>query len=107
MDVVGVLIAADSHHVGVEPLSDAETVFAESVSFPFSKRVNDLRHLSGFLYVKRYRALHAVEVVVKSRVGADKERSGDAAQIQPLGKEILEEVLDSLDGDLGLVEIQR
>ena len=47
------------------------------------------------------------EVVVKSRVGADKERCGDSAQIQPLGKEILEEVLDSLDGDLGLVEIQR
>ena len=69
--------------------------------------MDDLCHLSGFLYVKRYRALHSVEVVIESRFGADKERGGDTAEIQPLGKEILKEVLDSLDGDLGLMKIQR
>ena len=64
--------------------------------------MDDLCHLPGFPDVKRYRALHSVEVVVKSRLGADKEGGGDAAQVQPLCEEILKEVLYGLDGDLGL-----
>ena len=107
VDIVCVFVAADGHHVGVKPLSNAETVFAEGVALPFRKGVNDLCHLPGFLYVKRYRALHSVEVVVKSRLGADKEGGGDAAQVQPLCEEILKEVLYGLDGDLGLMKIQR
>ena len=38
---------------------------------------------------------------------ADKEGGGDAAQVQPLCEEILKEVLYGLDGDLGLMKIQR
>jgi hypothetical protein len=69
--------------------------------------MDDFCHLAGFFDVKRYRALHAIEIVIESGFGTDKQRSGDAAQVEPLCQKILEEVLYGLDGYLGLVKIQR
>ena len=52
VDVVRHFVAADRHHVGVEPFTDAEAVFAEGVSLPFGERVDDFRHLACLLDIK-------------------------------------------------------
>ena len=106
VDIVGLFVAADRDHIRVESFTHGKTVFIQGIAFPFGEGVDDFRHLAGFLDIEGNRPLHAVQVVVEPGFGADEQRSGDAAEIQPFRKEILEEVLDSLNCDLGLVKIQ-
>ena len=72
VDVVGVLVAADRHHVGVQAFTYAESVFSQRVALPFGQGMDDFCHLAGFFDVKRDRALHAIEIVIESGFGADK-----------------------------------
>jgi hypothetical protein len=106
MDVVGDLIPADGHHIGIKTFSHAEAVFLQGVALPFGQGLNYFTGPAGLENIEGYGTLDAVEVIVEAGCGIDKEGSGDALQIQALCQKVLEKVLDDFDGDLRIVEIE-
>ena len=106
MDVVGDLIPADGHHIGIQTFSCAETVFFQGVALPFGQGLDYFTGPAGLENIEGYGTLDAVEVIVEAGSGIDKEGSGDALQIQALCQKVLEKVFDDFDGDLRIVEIE-
>ena len=105
MEVVGLLVAADRVHVGIEALAHGEPVTAERVALPFGERLDDLSLSSAEGGdVERDGALDAVEVVVQTRGGIHEQRRGHAQEVESLCEAALEVVLDALDRDLRLMQ---
>ena len=102
MNVVSVLVAADGVHVGVKSLVDAVVVSFECNSFPFCKRMDDLKLGVRGEQIEADGSLGAVEVIVQAAVGCDEQGGGNAGQIELDRKILLKEILDFFDGDLGL-----
>ncbi len=81
VEVVHLLVGADSVHVGVDAAARLYVVFCQCESFPLCQRVHDLSlRFAHVLDRKSHRTLHTVEVIVDTQPLQDKERSGDTAQ---------------------------
>ena len=107
MDVVGVFVPADRVHIRVESLAVLEAVALQSVAFPLCKGMDDLRgSVALFLDAEGDWALHAVQVVVQAGLGQNEQGGGHAQKVQAFCESLLKEILDCLDGNLGIVEIQ-
>ena len=69
--------------------------------------MNDFRFRLRFLDVKVNRALHAVEVVVKTAGGFDKQWSADADQAQVVRQLAFKGILDEFDRHLGFFLVKQ
>ena len=108
MDVVGRFVAPDRVHVRVKPLVQRKSVLPERHALPFGERLHDFhRALVLLLDAEPDRPFDAVQVVVQTRFGRDKQRSGNALQIELLRERALEKVLDGFDRNLRIVQRQR
>ena len=95
--VIGIVITADSLHVGVDTLAGLVTVAVESHSLPFSQGLNDLGLAVYFLDVEIDLALNTVEVIVDSAALSYNKRSGHTVKGEYDRQCLLEDVLDVLD----------
>ena len=67
VDVIQLLVGADSVHVRVEPLAGRDAVGGQLHALPFGQRVHHLGTSVAHVFDgERYGALHAVEVVVQT-----------------------------------------
>ena len=107
MDIVQLLIPADSVHVGVKAVAGVEAVALEGQALPFGQGVDHLAH--GSLYrrnIKGHRPFHAIEVVIEAGVSVYKEGCGDPAKVQRQLQVLLKAALDKFNGPLHVVTIQ-
>jgi len=106
VDVVQLLIAADGVHIGIEALAHAEIIAFEGIALPLGQGMHHLALLAHGGHIEGDGALKAVEVIVHAGGFLDKQRSGYAAQIQRVGKLLLEIVLDEFDGHLHFIDAE-
>ena len=108
VDVVQAFVPADGVHVGIEPVAGVEAVALEGQALPLGQGVDHLplRARDGG-DVEAHRPLHAVEVVIQSRVLIHKQRRGHTAQIQRELQVLLKAAFDELNGPLHVVAVER
>ena len=104
MGVVHLLVPADGIHIGEQPLADIELVALQGETLPLGQRVNYLSGGSHIGNVEGDRALHTVEVVVKTRILIHKQGGGHPTQIQGITQIHLKITLDEFNGPLHFVD---
>ena len=107
VEVVHVLVAADSVHVAVEALAHAEAVVLQGLALPLGQRLNDLHLDAAVLGVEGDLPLDAVQIVVQAGRSLDEERCRHAVEIQRGAQGVSEQPLHGADGALGVVQVQR
>ncbi len=107
MEVVHLLVAADGVHIGEQTLAGLEVVALQRQTLPLGQRMHHLSLCAHIGDIKGHGALHAVEVIVQTRILIHKQGSGNAPQIQRLPQIHLEIALDELDCALHLIGRQR
>ena len=107
MEVVHFLVTADGVHIGEQTLAHVEFIALQRQTFPLGQRMHHLTVGGHIGDIEGNRAFHAVQVIIQTGVLADKQGSGNAAQIQRLPQIDLKVTLDELDGALHLVDRQR
>ena len=108
VDVVQLLIRADSVHVGVDAIAGLDAVLRKGQTLPFGKRMHYLAYLPvHILHRETHGALDAVQVVIDAGALTHEQRSRHTAQAQLGGKVHLEEILDLLDGAFRLTRVQQ
>ena len=103
VEVVHVLVAADSVHVAVEALAHAEAVVLQGLALPLGQRLNDLHLDAAVPGVEGDLPLDAVQIVVQAGRSLDEERCRHAVETQGVS----EQPLHGADGALGVVQVQR
>ena len=106
VDVVGDLIAPDGVHIGIEAFADGKAVGLQRLSLPLGQGVDDLHLAAGFEHIEGNGTFHPVEVIVQAALRRDHDRRGNTGEVQCAGKLRFEEVLDELDGNLGIPQVQ-
>ena len=90
MDSVEIFVGANSVHIGVNPVAGGYLILRELHTLPLGERMNHLRlNVVHRLNREFYGTFHAVEIVVHARSALNKQRSGNAAKIQVVGKTFL------------------
>ena len=107
VEVVHVLVAADSVHVAVEALAHAETVVFQGLALPLGQRLDDLHLDAAVLGVEGDLPLDAVQIVVQAGRSLDEERCRHAVQVQRGTQGVGKQPLHRADGALGVVQVQR
>ena len=107
MEIVDLLVAADSVHVGEESLADVELIALERQTLPLGQRVNHLTVRADVGNIERNGTLHPVEVIVQTGIFVDEQRGRHAAQIERLPEVHLKIALDEFNRALHLIDGQR
>ena len=108
MDVVGIVIAADGVHIGVDALAGVVAVTVECHALPLGKGLHDLGFLVADLLDGEFHlALHAVQIVVDAAALLHDKRCGHTVKGQCEAQRLLEQILDILDRVLGFAQCQR
>ena len=101
VDVVQIiLIPADGIHIGVQALALVEAVALQGQTLPLGQRVDHLGVLADTGDVEPDGTLRAVQVVVQTGIGSDKQGGGHPAQVQRVGEVGLKGFFDECDGPL-------
>ena len=102
VDVVQIiLIPADGIHIGVQALALVEAVALQGQTLPLGQRVDHLGVLAPNAGdVEPDGTLRAVQVVVQTGIGSDKQGGGHPAQVQGIGEVGLKGFFDECDGPL-------
>ena len=82
VNIIKLLVAANSVHIGVKTVANVEAVLLKSLSFPLCERVNDLTYLARIGNIKADGALGAVQVIVKAGSLGNEERSRHTLQVK-------------------------
>ena len=107
VEVVHLLVAADGVHIGEQTLTGLEVVTLQCQTLPLCQGVHHLTLRAHVGNVEGHGTLHAVEVIVQTRILIHEQGSGNAPKIQRLPQIHLEIALDELDSALHLVGGQR
>jgi hypothetical protein len=107
MDVVSRFIPPDGAHISIKAFIGMEAVLFQGVAFPFGQGLDDLA-IAALLFqdIKGNRTFDTVQVIIETGFGINEQGRRYSEQIETLRQQRLEEILDDLDGFLGLVEIQ-
>ena len=107
VEVVHFLIAADSVHIGEQALAGLEVVALQRQTLPLGQGMHHLALCAHIRDIEGHRALHAIEVIVQTRILLHEQGSRNAPQIERLPQIHLEIALDELDCALHLIGGQR
>ena len=107
VEVIQLLVPADSVHVAVQTLAHAEAVVLQRLTLPFCQRLHHLCLGAAVLDVKGNLALHAVQIVVQAGGSLQKQRCGHAVQVERGAQGIGKQPLHRADGALRVVQVQR
>ena len=75
VEVVKILVTADSVHIGIYALTRRKTVFFQRESLPLCERMHDLCVSVDPFYIERHRSFNSVQIIVQSRRRAYVQRS--------------------------------
>ena len=105
MLIVALIVATDSVHIRVYPLSASETVSFERDTLPFCKGVHDFRfEIALFFYIESHRAFNAVEVVVHARIALHEKRCGHSLKPEIFDQIVLKGIFYKLDCLFGFAD---
>ena len=108
VEVVQFFVSPNGVHVGIDAVTRLHFILVQSHSLPLCQRLHDF-HLTlvHVLNGEIHPALHTVQRIVEARFREYEQRRAHTAKLQPIGKLLLEVVLDLLDGSLGLLQTQN
>ena len=107
VEVVHLLVAADGVHIGEQTLAGLEVVALQRQTLPLGQGMHHLALCAHIRDIEGHRALHAIEVIVQTRILLHEQGSRNAPQIERLPQIHLEIALDELDCALHLIGRQR
>ena len=107
VQVVKLFVAADGVHVGHKSLAGAEPILSKGIALPFGQAVHNFSALIQAGYIKADGALHAVQIIVQAAAVQNKQRGGNALQVQGGTQLFLKDGFDDADGPLGIVQAQK
>ena len=107
MDIVQLFVPADGVHIGVQAVAQGEVVPLQGQPLPFCQGMDYLGIHSHSGNIEGYRPFHTAQVVIQTGALGDEQRSGNALQVQRLGKLLLKGFFDIGNGPLGVVGIQN
>ena len=82
MNGIADFIPSHRIHIGVKPFSYLKTVTVQRITLPFGKRLHNFPPVIRVMQdVKSDRAFHAVQIIVQTAGGIDKERCTDAQKV--------------------------
>ena len=106
VEVVEILVAADSVHIGIYALTGSKAVTHQRHALPLGKRLYDLCDRINSLDIKADRTLNAVKIIIESRCGIDKQRRGCALQVKCGSELALKRLLEITYRGLSLIKVE-
>ncbi len=107
MEIIQLLVPADGVHIGVKAGPGGKAVGGKGHPLPLGQGLDNLDlGAADVQNIELDRALHPVEVVVKSCLGTHEKGGGNPGEVHGVGQLGFKEILSGFNGHLGLQKIQ-